>query len=170
MSGVIDTMRRAPHSRRAQRSQSGFTLLEAIVSLALVSGVVLTLAAGMLTTVKSSNSAKGTQIVDVALSAYTEGFKGVYPARTPGATSCPDPSEFEAMSTEPAWFTADVSNLTSWNVTLAEGWDDPAGSWVDCTAGGPASGVTRLTVEVAADTPAGPQTATGQVVVREDTT
>ncbi len=170
MSGVSDTIRRATQSRRVRRSQAGFTLLEAVVSLALVSGVILTLATGMLTTLNSSNSAKGTQIVDGALSAYTESFKGLYPVQAPEATNCPSPSAFVALGSEPPWFTAPESNVTSWSVILAEGWDDPNGQWVDCTAGGPSSGVARLTVEVTADTPAGSQTTTGQVVVRRDTT
>jgi hypothetical protein len=160
------------------RGQGGFTLLEAVVSLALVSTVVLGLAAGMLTALRSSASAKATQAVDVALSAYTESFKVICapmdaittttttPCERYPAAECPLPPDFEALVRLPEWFGTEVVV----GVESTEGWDEtaPTPEWVDCNAWGPrpASGIHRLTVGVTVDTAEGPETSTGQVVVR----
>jgi prepilin-type N-terminal cleavage/methylation domain-containing protein len=170
MSGVIDTIRRATHTRRAHRNQSGFTLLEAIVSMALIATVILALATGLLTSVKSSASAKGTQLADGALSAYAENFKGRYP--TSPANPCPSPSEFMATAGTPAWFAEPDSGIASPPpvVTQTEGWDETTESWELCTSR-PAldSGLARLTVSVRVDTGDGDiRESTGQVVVRKE--
>jgi type II secretory pathway pseudopilin PulG len=78
---------RGRRGRLHRRGQGGFTLLEAVVSLGLVSGVVLALAGGLLTSVKSSQAAKETQEIDTALSVYTEGFKALQPGMCPPLTS-----------------------------------------------------------------------------------
>ena len=160
------------HSR--PRSQGGFGLLEAVVSLALVSTVVLTLAGGLLTSVKSSTSAKGTQQVDAALSAYAESFKGV--AFDPGWAACPsagtevggvwEEGDFEGAGTAPAWFTAADTDVVDHRVTATEGWDgsewQACGSW----SGAEPPGSVRLTISVTVQAADGLKTSTGQVVVR----
>ncbi len=143
------------HTRLSRRGQAGFTLLEAIVSLALVSGVVLSLAAGLLTTVRSSTSAKDTQLADAALSAYAESFKGeTLGSCSPGDGTFPEP--------EPAWFAASAS-VDSWAVTKVEEWN--GSGWGPCTG---SSDAHRLTVEVKVEASDGQQTATGQVGVRNE--
>lgn len=138
------------------RGQGGFTLLEAVVALALVTTVVLGLAAGMLTAIRSSTSAKSTQAVDVALSAYTESLKAAS-----FSSACPSPGDIGSVAV-PSWFTSPGSDVVGYGVENAEHWDGVG--WTPC-AGQP-TGATRFTVEVQVDTPEGLQTASGQVVVR----
>ncbi len=80
--GAEHAQRSFLHARLRRRGQGGFTLLEAIVSLGLVSTVILVLAGGLLTSVKSSQSAKQTQEIDAALSAVAESYRAAPP------TSC----------------------------------------------------------------------------------
>ena len=152
-------------TRYRSRGQGGFGLLESIVSIALVSGVVLTLAAGLLTTVRSSTSAKDTQLVDAALSAYAESFKG----QSLG-TGCPSQLDPSFPAPEPGWFTDPDSSVTSYGVTEVQGWDysDPGDPWKTCVGGLPASTAHRLTVEVTVEASDGARTASGQVVVRDE--
>ena len=156
--------------RSRLRSQGGFGLLEAVVSLALVSTVVLTLAGGLLTSVKSSTSARGTQQVDAALSAYAESFKGVA-----FDALCPLPVDLEGAGTAPAWFTAPGTDVESFRIVVTEGWNEDTSDWQDCASydesySGPEPGTVRLTVEVEVrtDDSPDPRSSTGQVVVRRD--
>ncbi|MGI9576935.1 MAG: type IV pilus modification PilV family protein [Microthrixaceae bacterium] len=79
MAGVSDPTRRARRFHGARRGQSGFTLLEAIVGMGLISTVIIALAAGLLTSIRSSDSARSTQELDAALSAFAEDLKSAPP-------------------------------------------------------------------------------------------
>lgn len=151
---------------RRARGQGGFTLLEAVVSLGLVSTVVLTLAGGLLTTVKSSTAAKSTQQVDAALSAYAESFKGV--AFDPTWDACPSTDQVYGAGTAPSWFTP--PDVGPFGVTETEGWNGDVSRWQECASytGSDDPGAVRLTVEVTVQTTHGQRTSTGQVVVRRD--
>ena len=135
-------------------SQSGFTLIESIVSLALVTTVVVGLAAGLLTSVRSSGTARVTQEIDSALSAYAESRKSAYSA---DIGDCPEPSDFETPLPE-------LPFGATGSVVGSEVWDVPSGSWQPCVTSptNNDSGVHRLRVEVAI----GDSTASAQVVVR----
>ncbi len=122
VTGADGVQRMCASACKRGRGQGGFTLLEAIVSLALVSTVVLTLAAGLLTTVRSSASAKGTQLVDGALSAYAESFKGSYPVGV--SSPCPTSADFMSAANPPAWLDEDPA-VVAYSVSRTEGWTKP---------------------------------------------
>jgi hypothetical protein len=135
-----------------RRGEEGFGLIEAVVSVGLVSTVVLALAAGLLTSVKSSQAAKETQEVDAAVSAYAESFKD--PARYPSADPC---------ATTPDWSLVPIPDgASAAHVSAFQHWGGGSG-WVDSCTTDP--GVHRLTVEV--EMAGSGATATAQVVMRK---
>ncbi len=149
---------RARGRRAERRGQGGFGLLESIVSIALVSTVILALAAGLLTSVKSSQSAKETQELDAALSAYAESFKNpslyaslIDPCSSASYTGLP-------VTTPPGTSSASVvsGGVKHWDPTAA----DP---WVGTCSTDP--GVHRLTVQVTMA--ASGASGTAQVVMRK---
>lgn len=143
-----------------RRGEGGFGLIEAVVSVALVSTVVLALAAGLLTSVRSSTSAKETQELDAALSAYAEAFKdpSKYPSRaTPPSDPCVDSSYSSLGVAPPAGASANVTKVEHWEPGAAPKWTtDP------CTSD---PGVHRLTVSVTMD--GSGASGTAQVVMRD---
>lgn len=130
--------------------QAGFSLLEALVSVALVSTVLLALSAGLLASVRSSRSANETQKIDAALSAYSETVKA-----TP-LEECPTVSTLPAV---PA-----IGDYTA-EITKTQWWDSGPGEWVPC-AGLPAVEIPpyRSTVTVTDNTDSS-SFVVGQVVV-----
>ena len=124
------------------------------MSVGLVSTVVLALAAGLLTSVKSSQAAKETQEVDAALSAYAESFKAAaYPAPAPPDV-CPTDGQLASMGLL-ATGNPEVTEVEHWNGT----------TWAtDCLSFTSDPGVHRLSVKVTLDNGS---TAVGQTVVRK---
>jgi Tfp pilus assembly protein PilV len=94
-------------------------LIEAVVSVGLVSTVVLALAAGLLTSIKSSQAAKETQEIDAALASFTESLKGMpYPTV---AGACPTLDEFKA--TWSTWADRWQSTGVTTELTGVRHWD-----------------------------------------------
>jgi type II secretory pathway pseudopilin PulG len=148
---------RASSGATRRRGEGGFGLIEAVVSVGLVSTVVLALAAGLLTSVKSSQAAKETQEVDAAVSAYAEAFKdpSLY---APG--KLPDPCDESGYGT----LVAEPPGVSSASVVGVEHWStSPTVGWVETCTSDP--GAHRLTVEV--EMSGSNATATAQVVMRK---
>jgi Tfp pilus assembly protein PilV len=140
------------------RPQGGFTLLEAIVSLALVSTVVLALASGLLTSVRSSDSAKRTQEIDASLSSFAESIKTA-PYPTAGG-SCPTGSEFQVAYD--AWPDRWSQGGVTTEVISAEPWDPSSGEYTSsCPGADPFVHLLTLRVERSGDG----NSTTGKVVV-----
>jgi hypothetical protein len=150
---------RASSGTSRRRGEGGFGLIEAVVSVGLVSTVVLALAAGLLTSVRSSQSAKETQELDAALSAYAEAFKDpeLYDALG-------DPCSLASFGALPVSPPAGTSS--AW-VRAVEHWDASAvpPTWVDACPDGADSGAHRLTVAVEMTDSGASNTA--QVVMRK---
>ena len=60
---------------KSRRSQTGATLVEVLIALALVGILVLALASGMLTLIKTSTETTKRQQVELALGSFTESLK-----------------------------------------------------------------------------------------------
>ena len=96
-----------------RRGSAGLTLLESLVSILLTSLVILGLAAGLLTSVRSSEQAQRVQRLDSSLSSFSESLRSMpYPTVSPPGT-CPQLTDFKS-----AWAT----------YQLTEGWIPPAGT------------------------------------------
>jgi Tfp pilus assembly protein PilV len=147
---------RASSGTSRRRGEGGFGLIEAVVSVGLVSTVVLALAAGLLTSVKSSQAAKETQEVDAALSAYAESFKD--PAWYPSADPCLTTPDWSAVPRPDGAASASVTKVEHWDPAAV-----PNPVWADSCTSDP--GVHRLTVEV--EMSGSSATATAQVVMRK---
>lgn len=139
MAVVSHTVRRLARSRRSDSGQSGFTLLEAIVGLGLTSTVIIALAAGLLTSIRSSDAARSTQEMDAALSAFAETLKASPPA------------DCDPVSSEVGGYEATTS--------LPRSWDESTGRWEPCD---PSDRPIRLDIKVSDFSGS---TVTGQVVV-----
>lgn len=137
---------------QTRRAQSGYSLLEALVSILLTSVVILGLAGSLLAAIKSSEVADRVQRADSALGSFTESLKTMdYPTpATPG--DCPSLDDYRT-----AWNDFGVSG-NAWpapagvtlSITGIEHWQpDPtdSGSYVDTCDDGDAY-THRLTVEV----------------------
>ena len=149
--------RRAAHPRRAarQRSQSGFSLIEILICVVLVGTVILALAAGLLTLVKTSNATSQRQQIQLALGSMTESLKvGPYlPCQTLPANEAGAVAAYEAAyaswpqrwSPSKSGMTARITGIQYWN-SATEQFEDtcppPAGSGVRD------QGTQRLDVEV----------------------
>lgn len=132
--------------RRLGRSESGYLLIEVIISIALTSMVILGLAVGLVTAVRSSTAADRQQAKDSALSSAAESIRSMdYP--TPAGT-CPTASEYQAA------FDSYVLSGLGWSapdalvaVDQIEHWDPVSGSFGSaCPVADPS--VHRLTLEL----------------------
>ena len=121
------------------RSQAGFTLLEAVVSVALISTVILALSGGLLASVKSSQAAKATQEIDAVLSTYAETLKAE------GMSDCNGPTGIV-----PVGYTGSKT---------AESWS--GSSWDTCDPNDSAFRLSLVVADAAGDT------ANGQIVIRK---
>jgi type II secretory pathway pseudopilin PulG len=139
MSRQLDSLRIAARRRSSNRGQSGFTLLEAIVGMGLTSTVIIALAAGLLTSIRSSDAARSTQEMDAALSAFAENLKASPPA------GC------DTVSSEVGGYEATTSSPRSW--------DESTGGWETCD---PSNRPIRLDITVSDSSGSN---VTGQVVV-----
>lgn len=145
---------------RNGQDQGGFTLIEAVISIAITAMVILGLAAGLLTAVRSSDAAARTQRKDSALASFSESLKTApYPEV---ASGCPSLTDFQTswddyVADGKGWTDPDVSNAT---ITGVEYWDPGSGDYEPACPGADAH-VNRLTLEVTVHG----ETSVGQVVV-----
>ena len=161
MRGTSASERTRRRGKVVQWNQGGFSLLETLVSIALTAIVVLALAAGLLTTIKSSDIAARVQVADSSLSSFAESLRSMhYPE--PSVGTCPTADGVDGYATAygayaDAWSAPDVTT----EVLSIEHWDP---STQDFTSSCPATGnphVHRLTIGVEIDG----ESTTGQVVV-----
>ncbi len=136
----------------------GFLLVEVIISIALTSMVILALAVGLLTALRSSDAANHQQTLDSALSSASESIRSMpYPTST---STCPTAQDYQDS------YEAYVSSGLGWSdpdtvvtVDSIEHWDPDTGGFGACPATD--SLAHRLVLEV----DVGLETARGQVVV-----
>jgi prepilin-type N-terminal cleavage/methylation domain-containing protein len=123
---------------KSRRSQTGATLVEVLIALALVGILVLALASGMLTLIKTSAETTKQQQIELALGSFTESLKsGPY-------TKCPVPLESGGQYPNTAW--VPPPSMTA-SVVAIEYWDTGSKSFLPICPG-PDEGTQRLTVQV----------------------
>ena len=122
--------------RRTVAGQGGFTLMEIIVSVMLVSMVVLGIAAGFLGLVRTNRMTQEQQAVDHAVTNYSESLKSAEYLPCSGG---PDP-DYDASS---GLWVSD-RGVTVW-VDDVEYWDESSGAFVS-SCPSPDSGSQRLTI------------------------
>lgn len=125
---------------KIRRSQTGATLVEVLIALALVGILVLALASGMLTLIKTSTETTKQQQVELALGSFTESLKsGPYTKCAALVAGSPYPNTT-------AWVPPQSSMTAS--LVKIEYWDKSSTSFVAaCPATGD-QGTQRLTVQV----------------------
>ena len=125
---------------KSRRSQTGATLVEVLIALALVGILVLALASGMLTLLKTSTETTKQQQVELALGSFTESLKsGPYTKCAALVAGSPYPNTA-------AWVPPQSSMTAS--LVKIEYWDTRSTSFVAaCPASGD-QGTQRLTVQV----------------------
>lgn len=124
----------------SRRSQAGATLVEVLIAIALVGILVLALASGMLTLIKTSTETTKQQQVELALGSFTESLKsGPYTKCAGLVAGSPYPDTAAWVPSQPT-MTASLIKI--------EYWDKSSGSFVSsCPATGD-QGAQRLTVQV----------------------
>ena len=124
----------------SRSSQAGATLVEVLIALALVGILVLALASGMLTLIKTSSETTKQQQVELALGSFTESLKsGPY-------TKCAELGADGQYPDTAAWVPSQQT-MTAKLVKI-EYWDKSSTSFVAaCPASGD-QGTQRLTVQV----------------------
>ena len=142
---------------KSRRSQTGATLVEVLIALALVGILVLALASGMLTLLKTSTETTKQQQVELALGSFTESLKsGPYTKCAALVAGSPYPNTA-------AWVPPQSSMTAS--LVKIEYWDKSSTSFVAaCPASGD-QGTQRLTVQVDFQD----QSSTAQVVKADGT-
>ena len=125
---------------KSRRSQTGATLVEVLIALALVGILVLALASGMLTLIKTSAETTKQQQIELALGSFTESLKsGPYTKCAALVAGSPYPNTT-------AWVPPQSSMTAS--LVKIEYWDKSSTSFVAaCPASGD-QGTQRLTVQV----------------------
>lgn len=147
---TVALRRRALHGRGgvAGRSQSGASLLEVLIAIAVVVPVTLAGATGLLTAVRTSAADEARQELEVALSTATERLKA-----TP-YVPCASPDDYGRVVSEPAPGVAAA-------VLDVQHWQSGRGEFTDrCTRDG---GVQRIEVDVTD----GERVRSGWIVVRD---
>lgn len=142
---------RALRLRRPSAGQGGFTLMEIIVSVMLVSIVVLGIAAGFLGLVRTSRMTQEQQAVDHAVTNYSESLKSAE------YLPCGTPTGYEGS---PGLWTSDRN--VGVEVMDVEYWDESSGTFVSSC--GTDGGSQRLTIR--AEWPGGDRERQGQIVIR----
>lgn len=145
MSGAVPHGWCASRERAAARRQSGFSLIETLITVVLAGIVVLGLVAGLLTLVRSRAATDERQRIDLALGNVAESLKAIeYPACDPAAM--PDAASYQTAYLAsplswrpPAGMTAEVVDV--------EFWDKTSRSFVDTCASGD-QGAQQLTIQV----------------------
>ena len=125
---------------KIRRSQTGATLVEVLIALALVGILVLALASGMLTLIKTSTETTKQQQVELALGSFTESLKsGPYTKCAALVAGSPYPNTTDWVPPQ--------SSMTA-SLVKIEYWDKSSTSFVAaCPASGD-QGTQRLTVQV----------------------
>ena len=129
-------------------SQSGFTLIEVLIALMLAGVVVLGLASGLFTLIRSTNATMQRQQIQVALSNLGESLKAA------PYLPCDDPADATVQAYQDAYDAWGVRWTPPVGMTArivgVEYWDRATRSYVDaataCAAGD--QGAQRLTVQV----------------------
>lgn len=144
-------------------AQGGFSLIEILICIVLIGTVIMALAAGMLTMVRTTGVTTQRQQIQFALASYTESLKaGPYLTCTPNVAA-PTPASYETKfaTWAPMWapdrpgMTARILNVEYWSESAG-----PSGGFVTtCPATGDQA-TQRLTVQVDYRT----RTGTAQVV------
>lgn len=145
---LVDPSRWADACHGADRGQGGFSLIEVIVSVLLVSLVVLALAAGFMTIVRVNADTAERQVVDQAIGSYAESLT------TAQYLPCDDPTQpgsvanYTATYPTGSWTPAPGVDA---DIVGVEYWDGTSGFAATCPATPSAGdqGAQRLTVEVA---------------------
>jgi type II secretory pathway pseudopilin PulG len=172
--GVLRRGRSRRRSAPGQTVQGGYSLIEVLVSVVLVGSIVLALAAGMLTLVRSTRSTSEQQRVETALSGLTESLKST------SYLSCedgePTPEQYrQAHDRQPdAWqprpgLQSKGREFRDWRITRVEHWHPgDAGQYGSYRAGCPSRdfGRQRLTVTLV-PTPDGGQRPAATVVLSQ---
>ncbi len=142
---------------KSRRSQTGATLVEVLIALALVGILVLALASGMLTLIKTSSETTKQQQIELALGSFTESLKsGPY-------TKCAVLVPGSQYPNTTPWIPPQPSMSAS--LVKIEYWDKSSTSFVAaCPASGD-QGTQRLTVQVDFQD----QSSTAQVVKADGT-
>lgn len=165
-----DVSREESHGSR--RSDGGFSLIEVLLALGLATLVVLGLAAGVLTTMRSSEVAASRQRREAALTSFSESLKSMpyVECTSGGATASGYLATYSVgMSTGATWSPAQTSDVADLDVEDVEYWQ-PAASGASAgtysaNCAGVDHGAQRLTVSL---TVRG-QRVHGQVVLRRST-
>ncbi len=132
---------------KSRHSQTGATLVEVLIALALVGILVLALASGMLTLIKTSAETTKQQQIELALGSFTESLKsGPY-------TKCPVPLESGGQYPNTAWvpppsMTASLVKVEYWDPITGDFYDPMPGEFDEGCPGGIDQGTQRLTVQV----------------------
>ncbi|MFV0315458.1 MAG: hypothetical protein ACK5O2_00655 [Microthrixaceae bacterium] len=130
--------------------QSGYGLVEALVSIMLTSVVILGLAGSLLTAIKSSGVSERVQRADSAIGSFTESLRSMpYPS---ASGTCPDLNDYRSAWgnyperwVPPADISIEIVGVEHWQPTGTD-----AGSFTaTCPAEDPSTH--RLTVEVGLD-------------------
>jgi type II secretory pathway pseudopilin PulG len=113
---------RAPWSaprRRAGRADRGESLVEVLVTLAIMSIAVVAVVGGMVLAVQTSNLHRQRVTAAAAVRAFAEALQGRV-TRTPTGyvdTTCASPASYAGVYTPPAGFVAEVTDVLLWNGT-----------------------------------------------------
>jgi prepilin-type N-terminal cleavage/methylation domain-containing protein len=125
---------------KSRRSQTGATLVEVLIALALVGILVLALASGMLTLIKTSAETTKQQQIELALGSFTESLKsGPYTKCAALVAGSPYPNTT-------AWVPPQSSMIAS--LVKIEYWDPITGDFDEDCPLGVDQGTQRLTVQV----------------------
>ncbi len=141
---------RARRRPSAPSGQAGFSLIEILICVVLVGTVILALAAGMLTLVRTSSGTSQRQQIQLSLGSYTESLKAspYLPCNGPVP---PTTSSYEAAyGAWPERWTPVKPGMTA-RIIEVEFWDEtagPQGAFVAACAGGLDQGTQRLTVQI----------------------
>lgn len=117
---------------RPSRSQGGFSLVEVLISLLLAGVVVLGLASGLFTLIRSTNETMDRQQIHMALGNFGESLKAA-PYR-----SCEDPANATVQAYQDAYDAWGVrwtprSGMTA-RIVKVEYWDRATRSYLDAAA------------------------------------
>ncbi len=142
---------------RHPRGQTGLTMLEVLVSLALIGSVFAAIVAGMLTTATTTSMVSRATVASGALSGVTERIKTMdyVPCDDHGG---PDPATLSAKYL--AWSNHYLPSGASFEVVSVRFWD--GATFASCTSD---HGAELLRIKITPDGP-GPSTY-GEVVVRD---
>ncbi|MEX0768960.1 MAG: type II secretion system protein [Microthrixaceae bacterium] len=128
---------------KSRRTQAGATLVEVLIAIALVGILVLALASGMLTLIKTSTETTKQQQVELALGSFTESLKsGPYTKCAVLVPGSPYPGTARWVPPQPG-MNASLIKIEYWN-PISKSFDQTCPGSVD-------KGTQRLTIQVDLD-------------------